>query len=205
MDGLLVEGIKDYKLESLYRRPNLLMIKSTLTHMGDDYVKILVTDGGETWTQELLPKRKTPGSLSKSDEASHEVDARLPWLFLDAVSSENVFAYKGETTFLGKPAFVIRVWMDNGDQVEALFDKKSFHIINYRQSYRIGPRDILVDRVPTGLTRVDDTWWESGYDYRLRGKTFRKVSFKKIRFTDLPPMDMFRKPEVKERWLRGDS
>ena len=206
MDGLLVEGIKDYKLETLHRRPNLLMVKSTLTHMGDDYVKILVTDANETWTQDLLPKRRRPGSLSANDKASLEIDARLPYLFLDAISSENVYAYKGETTFAGRKAYVIRVWLDNGDQIEALFDVKSFHIINYRQVYRIGPRDLIVDRVPIGLTRVENTWWEEGYNYRLRGKTFRKITYKKISFTpSLPPKETFKKPEVKELWLRGDS
>lgn len=205
MDGMLVEGIKDYKLETLHRRPNVLMVKSTLTHMGDDYVKILVTDGTDTWTQDLLPKKRNPGSLSENDKASLEIDARLPYLFLDAVSSENVYAYMGETTFANRKAYVIRVWMDNGDQLEALFDAKSFHIINYRQSYKIGPREMIVDRVPIGLLRVENTWWDEGYEYRLRGKSFRKVTYRKIRFTPLPPLETFKKPEVKERWLRGDS
>ena len=203
MDGLLVEGVKDYKIEALYRRPNVLMLKSTRTHMGDDYIKISVTDGTDTWTQSLFPKKQKPVLLSNSDKEALEIDARLPHLFLDAVSSENIYAYKGETKFSGKKVYVIRIWLNNGSQIEALFDSQSFHIINYRQTYKIGPRTVLVDRVPIGLKRVNDTWWEEGYDFRLGGKSFRKISYKKVFFTDLPPMSMFKKPPTQEKWLRG--
>lgn len=205
MDGMLKEGkgVRDYRIETLHRRPNILMLKSSHVHMGDDYVKVQVTDGKETWTRELLPKRKSPTSLGGNDKASFEIDARLPYLFLDAESSENVYAYKGETRFYGKPAYVIRVWMDNGAQIEALFDTTTFHIINYRQEYRIGPQQLLIDRVPTGLIRLDNTWWDKGYSFRIRGKSFREITFDKIWFTPLPPMDTFRRPVEEERWLRG--
>ncbi len=205
MDGMLKEGkgVRDYKIEALHRRPNAIMLKTTYRHMGDDYVKIQVSDGKDTWTRELLPKRKSPTSLGGVDGANLEIDARLPYLFLDAESSENIYAYKGETKFYGKPAYVIRVWMDNGAQVEALFDTTSFHIINYRQEYRIGPQQVLIDKVPTGLMRVENTWWDKGYSYRIRGRSFREVSFDKIWFTGLPPMDTFKRPVEEERWLRG--
>ena len=205
MDGMLKEGqgVRDYKIESLHRRPNALMVKTSYIHMGDDYVSIQVTDGQDTWKRELLPKRKSPAVLGGNDKASLEIDARLAYLFLDAESSENTYAYMGESKFYGQPAYVIRVWMNNGDQIEALFDTTTFHIINYRQEYRIGPQQVLIDRVPTGLMRVENTWWDKGYSFRIRGKSFREISFEKIWFTPLPPMDTFKRPVEEERWLRG--
>jgi hypothetical protein len=90
-------------------------------------------------------------------------------------------------------------------QIEILFDAKTFHILNYRQPYRIGSETVIIDRMPTGLMRMDKTWWENGYSYRVRGKSFRKVSYASVTGGISPEKNLFKEPPTRERWLRSDS
>jgi hypothetical protein len=203
--GELMEGQQDYRIESIHKSPDALILKSTRTHMGDDYVAVTATDGRVAWRQELTPKRKNPTPLSSNDRLAIETDAMLPFLFLEAVRSGHTFASRGEEKYGGNKTYVLHVWLKNGQEIEAMFDATSFHVINYRQSYRIGSRDTIVDRTPVGMNKIDGTWWDSGYDYRIMGKTFRKVRYKSISPTAAPKPDAFQQPPSRERWLKKAS
>lgn len=204
-EGRLIEGKLDYTIEALFRAPDALIIKSTRRHLGDDYVTARATNGIDGWHRSYLPDRSLPANLNADDERDLEIMAATPFMFLNAQSSGNIFAYKGERKFSGKPVYIIHVWLKSGHRVEAFIDTQSFHVINYRQAHRFGPKNILVDRVPTGLTRIGDTWWEEGYKYGIRGKFFREFNFSTIKQTPDPGVDLFNMPPSGERWIRGTS
>jgi hypothetical protein len=203
--GKLIEGKLDYSIEALFRAPDALIIKSTRRHLGDDYVNAQATNGVDAWHRSYLPKRSLPATLNADDERDLEIMAATPFMFLKAQSSGNIFAYRGERKFSGKPVYIIHVWLKSGHRVEAFFDTQSFHVINYRQAHRFGPKNILVDRVPTGLTRIGGTWWEEGYKYGMRGKFFREFTFSEMKQTPYPGVDLFNMPPSGERWIRGTS
>jgi hypothetical protein len=204
-EGQLIEGKLDYAIEALFRAPDALIIKSTRRHLGDDYVNARATNGSDAWHRSYLPDRSLPANLNADDERDLEIMAGTPFMFLNAKTSGNVFAYRGERKFSGKPVYIVHVWLKSGHRVEAFFDSKSFHIINYRQVHRFGQKKILVDRVPTGLTRIGETWWEEGYKYGIRGKFFREFKFPEIKQTPDPGLDLFNMPPSGERWIRATS
>jgi hypothetical protein len=87
-------------------------------------------------------------------------------------------------------------------QIDVLFDMKSFHIVNYRHTFSIGGKEVVIDRLPMGLARSENVWWETGYSFRMRGKIFRKVTYEKVTGNASLAEGMFKMPAVKERWLR---
>ena len=186
-----------------FQPPGGRRVDSTRFFRGDNFTSVSATDGGAAWRQETGPKPARPTDLGGMDKDLLLLDARLPFLFLDAESPGDLFKYIGETGFAGKKAYVVHAWLKGGLQIEILFDQKSFHIINYRQPLPIAGRPVLVDRVPTGLFRLDGVWWESGYRWELRGKTARSLEFRKERARSgaLDPRSL-EKPQVAERWLR---
>ncbi len=203
--GELIEGKLDYQLEAVYRPPESLIVKTTRRHLGDDHVRAMATVGSSAWQQTMLPKRKLPGPMGGDEKDFLDMDAVIPFMFFQTDTDGHVFSYRGEVTFSGRKAYVLHGWLSNGHRVEALFDAETFHVINYRQVYRIGNARVIIDRVPMGLVRVDDTWWEKGYDFRLRGKTFRKISYEEVMRLPDPGTKLFQMPPTNERWLRGSS
>jgi hypothetical protein len=202
MKGELVEGYQDYKLLVTLDAPGRIRVETTRRHMGDDYVIVTASDGSNAWRQETIPERKNPTKIKGLDKQLLELDAMLPFLFWDHKSAGHVFTYKGKDTFAKREAYLLGGRLGNGIEIEVLFDSKSFHIINYRHLYRIGGKEIQIDRAPAGLARIGDTWWEKGYVYRLRGKSFREINYDRIEPAGPPPQDSFTEPPTYERWLK---
>ena len=199
--GELVEGKQDYSVVQTHAAPDRLRIESTRFHRGDNYVTVTATDGPQIWRQEILPKRKGIGHVGGIEKQLIGLDAMLPFLFLNIENSGHVFSYKGETTFADRPAYALHGWLSNGLQVDILFDTKSFHIINYRQPFRIASQELLIDRVPTGLKKAGGVWWEMGYKWLLRGKKARSIEFDKVK-TGVPlPPESLKEPARRE--LKG--
>ena len=201
--GELLEGQKDYALEVTYGTPGKIRVLSKRSHRGYNYVTLRGTDGETAWVQPLEPERRTPKPIGGLDRQLLELDACLPFLMLQADRLGVVFKYTGEDTFADKKVYVLHAWLRNGIEIEILLDAKSFMAINYRQPYAIGNQTLIVDRMPTGLTRIMDTWWEQGYNYALRGKGLQKVLYKKMSGSpEAAGTDLFAEPPSEERWLR---
>jgi hypothetical protein len=202
IEGERIEGYKDYQLVITLDAPDRIRVESTRQHLGDDYVTVTGSDGSNAWKQETLPKRKNPTKVTGLDKQLLELDAMMPYLFLDHEANGHVFAYRGKDTFAKREAYVLHAWLKNGFELDVLFDAKSFHIIDYRHLFRIGSKPVIVDRAPVGLFRLGETWWEKGYVYRLRGKSFREITYESIEQAKPPAEDAFTEPPTHERWLK---
>jgi len=200
--GKLIEGYQDYKLAVTYSAPGSIRIESTRRHMGDDYINVSASDGSVCWRQDTVPEVKRPHALGGLDKHLLEFEAMLPFLFLDPSSAGHVFAYKGKEKFAKTEVYVLHGWLANGFQLDILFDAKSFHVINFRHAFKIGIKEVIIDRTPSGLVRFNDTWWDKGYLYRLQGKAFREISYDTITEEVVLAEDAFTPPPIRERWLK---
>jgi hypothetical protein len=198
-------GKIDYTVKVTYGAPAKILVETMHTWMGDDQKSLMASDGKSAWRQEVLPKRKNPDKLGGLNKQLLELDAMLPFLLLDPAGQGHVFAYRGEQSFAKRKVYVVHGWLSNGLEIEILFDKEKFLILNYRQPYKIGPRTVLVDRVPTGLMKYGKTWWENGYSYRVGGKSFRNVTYSAVNGDITTSKDTFKQPPTYERWITSDS
>lgn len=202
MEAELIEGKSDFQLSIHQVAPDRIRVETTRRHLGDDYITVTAFDGTTAWRQKTLPELKKPGRLGGLDQHLLELEAALPFLLLEAESAGHVFAYRGKERFAKRDTYVLHGWLKNGFQLDVLVDAESFHVINYRHAFRIGGKEVLIDRAPSGLTRVENLWFDKGYVFRLRGKAFRKLAFTDIEANTLPPENAFTEPPVKERWLK---
>jgi hypothetical protein len=202
VEAELIEGKQDYQLQIHHASPDRIRVETTRRHLGDDYITVTAFDGATAWRQETVPEKKNPGRLGGLEQHLLELDAALPFLLAEAREAGTVFIYKGKERFAKRDVYVLHGWLESGFQLDVLIDAESFHVINYRHAFRIGGKEVLVDRAPTGLTRLNGLWFDKGYVFRLGGKAFRELAFDSIKANVLPPEDAFTEPPVKERWLR---
>ena len=203
--GKLVEGkLQEYKVTYTFAYPGSLRTDAVRTHMGDDYITVTATDGPVVWQQQVTPKRLNPTRLTGLDKQLFELDAMLPYLFHGAADSRHVFQYLGESTYGKRPVYRIHAWLENELRVEIFLDAKTFQAIGYRHPYKVGPKTVLVDRVPMGLKREDGILWETGYNWVVRGKVIRSLTYDRFRPDYDVKAAMFTEPPTQERWLRRE-
>lgn len=202
MEGVLLEGKVDSKLTISCLRDGAAQVLTNRFFRGDDYIVVNATDKVASWRQNLSPEKGLPRRIGGLDERLLRLDGWLPWLLLDPGASGHVFSYQGQKKFAEKDVYLIHGWLANGMQIDVLLDAKTFLIVNYRHVFSIGGKEVVVDRLPTGLTRSENVWWESGYSFRMRGKIFRKVTYEEVAANVSLAESMFKMPAVKERWLR---
>ncbi len=197
------EGQKEYSVEVTFGTPGKIRVLSDYFSRGYNYITLSGTDGESAWVQPLEPDQRNPKPLTGLDRQLLELDACLPFLMLQADRLGVVFKYTGEDTFADQKVYVMHAWLKNGLEIEILLDAKSFMVINYRQPFAIGSQTLIVDRMPVGLSRVMDTWWEQGYNYALRGKGLQKTVYKKMSGSPEAREESFEEPPTRERWLRA--
>ena len=202
--GALWEGQKEYAIEVTYGSPDKIRVLADYFSRGYNYITLRATDGTNSWAQPIEPDKRSPKPVSGLDRQLLELDACLPFLMLQADRLGVVFKYIGEDTFADQKVYVVHAWLRNELEIEILLDAKSFMVLNYRQPFAIGNQTLIVDRMPIGLSRVMDTWWEQGYNYALRGKGMQKVIYKKMTGSPESQEDLFEQPPTQERWLRSN-
>lgn len=202
LEGVLLEGKVDSKLSIASRIDGSIKLITNRFFRGDDYIIVNSSSSGTSWRQNLSPEKGMPRRIGGLDERLLQLDGWLPWLFMGIENSGHVFAYQGPKNYAGKDTYLVHGWLANGMQIDVMFDAKSFHVVNYRHVFIIGGKQVVVDRLPKGLTRSANVWWETGYSFRMRGKTFREVTYEEVTANPSLPESYFKMPEVRERWLR---
>ena len=196
-------GNIDYTVKATHQAPDRILVETLHTWMGDGHKTMTGSDGTSAWRQQVLPERKNPAKLGGLDQQLLELDAMLPFLLLNPADRGHVFTYRGEQTYTRRKVYVVHGWLANGLEIEILFDAQKFLVLAYRQPYRIGGKTVVIDRMPTGLMKYGQTWWENGYTYQVGGKTFRRVNYSSLKGDINPSGDTFKEPPTYERWLRG--
>ncbi|MEX0322489.1 MAG: hypothetical protein AB3N63_10050 [Puniceicoccaceae bacterium] len=202
MEGVLLEGKVDSKVTVSAVNDGAVQVLTNRFFRGDDYIVVNATGQGASWRQNLSPEKGLPRRIGGLDERLLQLTGWIPWLFVNIENSGHVFSYQGQKNYAGKDAYFIHGWLSNGMQIDVLFDAKSFHIVSYRHVFSIGGKEVVVDRLPTGLSRSGNVWWETGYSFRMRGKIFRKVTYEEVTANASLAGTLFKMPAVRERWLR---
>jgi hypothetical protein len=171
-------------------------------HIGRDYRTVEGTTGTDCWQQVVLPEKKLPQVIGGLDAQLLDLEARIPFLFLDSVIEGATFVYRGEVRYANQPVYLLHGWLPTGLEVDIHIDAKSFHVVNYRHPMRIGGKTVLVDRTPVGLKRAGEVWWEHGFKIHIRGKVAKQIRYEEIQ----PNVDLgeavFIEPPTNEYWLR---
>jgi hypothetical protein len=201
-DGTLVEGKNDYNLASIHAQPNQLRQEVYRRHIGRDYRTVEATTGTGAWRQVVLPEKKLPQKISGLDGQLLDLEARIPFLFLDAVIEGATFVYRGEVRYANQPVYLLHGWMPSGLEIDIHIDAKSFHAVNYRHPMQIGGKTVLVDRTPIGLKRAGDIWWERGHKIHIRGKVAIQVVYEDVQTNLDLGESVFVEPPTNEYWLR---
>lgn len=201
-DGTLVEGKNDYNLTSIHARPDRLRQEVYRRHIGRDYRTVEGTSGTNSWRQVVLPEKKLPQKIGGLDEELLDLEARIPFLFMDPVIEDATFVYRGEVRYANQPVYLLHGWLPTGLEVDIHIDAKSFHVVNVRHPMRIGGKAVLVDRTPTGLKRAGDVWWERGHKVHIRGKVIKQVVHEDIQINLDLGEAVFAEPPTNEYWLR---
>lgn len=201
--GECVEHFSEFDYTVLIARPRAIRIDKFRFHLGYDHLTVKASNGSLKWSQVIQPDKKLPQPMDGLEAALLDLEARIPFLFLNHKEQGHRFVYRGKTRYLGKPAYLVHGWLASGLRVDILFDTESFQIVNYRHPYRIGGKNVIVDRTPTALSKVEGVWWEFGYRIHIRGKDIRTVRFGEVEVNVPAPPERFSMPPTNERWLRG--
>ena len=203
LKGKVFEGNDSYRIEALFRHGGSARFETFYDRRGDEHRTVKATDGTKPWQRKILPKIERPTKIGGEEGRLFDLEARLPFLLLDHAEQQHVFLYTGKKEYLERTAYVIHGWLASGLRIDIYFDSKSFQILNYRHLFKIAGRDMLINLTPSKLKRKEKVWWEMEYKANYNGKTFRRVTYERIR-TNLELEDaLFAQPEIRELWLRG--
>jgi hypothetical protein len=203
MKGKLFEGQKEYNIEGLYTHDGAARFEVYYQQRGFEHRTIKATDGKLGWQRKVLPEKQLPSSIGGDDARLLDLEARLPFLFLDYFENEHVFVYRGKLPYLGRVAYVVHGWLASGMQIDVYFDEKTFQILNYRHTYKIAGKEVIVNLTPSKLKKSAGVWWEMEYKMNYEAKTFRRISFSRIETNVEFEKSLFAQPEIKEYWLRS--
>lgn len=201
-DGSLVEGKNDYNITLIHARPDLLRQEVYRRHIGRDYRTVTGTAGKGTWRQTVLPEKELPRKMGGLDAQLFDLEARMPFMFMEQVMAGTTFVYRGEVRYANQPAYLLHGWLPTGLEIDIHLDAKSFHIINVRHPMKIGGKAVLVDRTPVGLKRGGEVWWESGHKVHIRAKVVKKIRSEKLQINVDLGEAAFSEPTPNEYWLR---
>lgn len=202
IEGTLTDGQETFRIEQTHLRPSALREEVYRTHVGRDYRTVRGTTGDTVWQQVVLPDKKLPHPLNGTEADLFDLEARIPFLFLDWEEQGLIFQYQGESPYAGQPAYVLHGWLPSGLQLDVFLDARTFHILNYRHAYPIAGQPVMVDRTPVGLIKVDGVWWERGYKLHIRGKDFRSKAYQSVQTIVPADLRFFSEPPTNERWIR---
>ncbi|NDV63259.1 hypothetical protein G0Q06_12405 [Puniceicoccales bacterium CK1056] len=203
LKGKLFEGKKDFKIEGVFSPSGEARFEIFFEKRGDEHRTVKASDGKHTWQRVLLPEKERPAGITGNEGKLLDLEARLPFLLLDHVGQNHVFTYIGKKDYLGRAAYVLHGWLVSGLEIDIFLDAKSFQILNYRHPYKIGGREVLVNLTPSKLKRLGNVWWEMEYKMNHRNKTFRRVTYERIKLNVPTEDSFFAQPEIKEFWLRS--
>lgn len=204
LKGKLFEGTQEYTIEGLYTPGGSVRFELYYDQRGYEHRTIKGSDGTSLWQRTVLPEKQLPSSADGDEALLLDLDARLPFLFLDYQAQEHVFVYRGKQPYLGRMAYVIHGWLASGMRIEVFFDDTSFQILTYRHAYTIAGKEVIVNLTPSRLRRAAGVWWEMEYKMNYAAKTFRTISFSQVK-TNVPvESSLFEQPEIKEYWLRSN-
>lgn len=192
--GRLQEGRESFDLTRYHARPASLRSERRRDHLGWQYHTVTVVTPESGWSQAVLPETDRPGTLSDDDHRRWLLEARLPFLLLHPDQQGHRFVYKGKVRFAGKEAYLLHGFLASGTQLDVHIDAETFHVLNYRHPFRIAGKKVLVDRMPLGLRRIDGVWFESGYDFRVKGESLRRIEFTEIIPNHALPAKAFQRP-----------
>lgn len=197
------QGQNEFNIRMVMAPPGKVFIEKTRDHLGWKYLTIKGTDGNQAWSQEILPDERNPEPLNPKDSAMVMLEAELPVLFAYWEQQGHVFKYLGESEISNRKAYKIRGFLSNGLNVDFYFDQKTFQLLNYKLEDDFAGKTNLVNRMPTGLRKIEGVWFETGYNFRIEGKSYRKVKFNEMRVNQPIEDTNFSMPKKREIWLRG--
>lgn len=200
--GTLKEGRRDFSITRTYRAVEALHETRERQHLGWTYRSYRATDGNEAWERDLLPKRAPARKVTGLERDLLLFEAALPFLFLNYEEKGHRFVYRGEVRFAGHEAYLLHGYLAWGMEIDLHIDRTTFHILNYRHPVLVAGEKVLADRMPLGLRKENGLWWESGYDFRIRGDSFRSVRYSSFTIDPDPEPQLFRPPESSGVWLR---
>lgn len=182
------QGGTDSRLTFLHAFPFHFHWIEQRTHLGWDYRTDQLYTGVHAWQRELLPKASAAQPLDTGVAKVLAFEANLPVLFVNYARKGYAFSYVGETEFAGTPVLLVRGHLFPGFSVDIFFDKARFFVVNYRYVQPFAGAQMQVDRMPTGMRKIDGIWFTTGYDFRVEGQSFRTLSFEDFELNS--PMDL---------------
>jgi hypothetical protein len=203
--GTLTRQLQTFSLESWHDPLGNGRLEQARTHLGWDYLTAWGIYGESVWEKHYLPDDRNPDPMTGLRAQTLRFEAGLPFLFLDHAGKGHVFSYRGEVFFAKRKAHLIHAWLASGLQMDIHFDSRTLHVLNYRYAAEFAGIKRLVDRLPTGLKKVDGIWWDLGYSVRVDGDIIETITFEQISVIDEPPEpSRFTTPPSREIWLRGE-
>jgi hypothetical protein len=205
--GELREGKTTWNRRWRWDDPNAFHLEQWREHLGRDYRTVWATDGRETWTQELGPEEKRERSLEGSAEKAFFWEATQEALIfrhlLEWREAGHIMAFDGTRRYNGHEVYIVKAKLKDGPIVYYYLDKENFLLraIGYRQ--RFGNTEANVDLIPTGAQKMNGIVVETGWEWQVEGRVFRRLTYKRqeLSLRPAPDFTLFEKPKRREVWL----
>lgn len=206
--GELREGKTTWTRRWRWIAPNWFHLEQWREHLGRDLREVTVTDGIDSWTQVLGPQTKRARSIEGTAETAFHWEAAQEALvfrhLLDWREAGHIMSFDGARRYDGHDVYIVKAKLENGPIVYYYLDKENFLLraIGYRQKF--GRTDANVDLVPTGAKRINGVIVETGWEWRVEGRTYRRLTYTRqvLNPSPAPMPTLFEMPKRREVWLR---
>lgn len=203
--GSSKEGKELLQITEYYKAPNKYRIEKRFRQGGREHLSVLVTDGRTVWSRVVSPNKKPPVVLKGAEAKKVLAGADIHGNLVDWKSKGHNFSYQGKSKVTGRPAYLLKAGLSNGDVLWYYFDSKSFLItrIGFKESF--SGTKIDADAYPVKFKKINGAWHNETIEFTASNQVYRTIAYDNIIANGEVSDDLFALPKIKQFTLRQKS
>lgn len=203
--GSLKEGKELLQITEYYKAPNKYRIEKRYRLGGRKYLSVLATNGKTVWSREISPEKKPPVVIKGAEAKKVLSDADIHGNLVDWKAKGHSFSYQGKSKVSGRPAFLIKAYLNNGDVKWYYFDSKTFLVTRLGFTEIFAGTKVDADIYIIKFKIINGTYHNETIEFTASNQLYRTIAYDEIiANTDISD-DLFTLPKVKQFTLRQKS
>ena len=203
--GSSKEGKELLQITEYYKAPNKYRLEKRYRLGGRKYLSVLATDGQTVWSREVTPEKKPPVVIKGAAAKKILADADIYGELVDWKAKGHRFSYQGKSSVNGRPAFLLKAYLNNGEVKWYYFDSKTFLVTRLGFTEIFAGTKVDADIFPVKIKPLNGTYQNETIEFTASNQVYRTIAYDEIiANTDISD-DLFTLPKVKQFTLRQKS
>ena len=203
--GSFKEGKELLQITEYYKTPNKYRIEKRFRQGGREHLSVLATDGRTVWSRELSPVKKPPVVKKGAEAKKVLADADIYGNLVDWKAKGHNFSYQGKSNVSGRPAFLLKAGLSNGEVRWYYFDSKTFLVTRIEFKETFAGTKVYANIYPIKFKPVNGTYHNETIEFTASDQVYRTIAYDQIIANEDISDDIFALPKIKEFILRQKS